>query len=108
MLWKSSTNSRRKRAEQQTQAQDIIEPISRDASYSVLYQQDGVFLATIKEEGEGLALDHQATAYDLSRLGIQGLNMDSLKALCGGVRQTRKIAEPQNSRRIRMYMLKFF
>jgi len=80
---------------QQTQAQDIIEPISRDASYSVLYQQDGVFLATIKEEGEGLVLDHHATAYDLSRLGIQGLNMDSLKAALRRGTANQKIAEPQ-------------
>lgn len=52
---------------------------SVDASYSVSYTEEGVFLDIVKEQGEGIPLRPEFVLFDLIRRGITGFNPDSVR-----------------------------
>lgn len=50
-----------------------------DASYEVLYTDEGVFLQIKREQGEGKPLRQEYVLYDISRRSIDGFNVDILR-----------------------------
>lgn len=51
------------------------QPVSRDASYELMYNEDGVFLQVTDELGIGAPLNPQFVTYDLTRRNIKGLDI---------------------------------
>lgn len=70
------------------------QPVIKEASYTIHYTEEGVYLEVINEQGDGAPLNNQAALYDIERRQIKGINSDSIKSILrrGGMH---KIAEPQ-------------
>lgn len=57
---------------------NVVVP-SVDASYTVSYTEEGVFLDAVREQGEGSPLRIECVLFDLLRRGIDGLNADIVR-----------------------------
>lgn len=52
---------------------------SVDASYTVSFTEEGVYLDVVREQGEGSPLRIECVLFDLVRRGIDGLNADIVR-----------------------------
>lgn len=62
-------------------AENVTPLPSADASYKVLYTEEGVFLDITRKQGEGQPLQVDAVLFDLNRRGIDGLNINLLRLI---------------------------
>jgi uncharacterized protein (DUF342 family) len=73
-----------------------LQPVSRDASYEMLYNDEGVFLQVTDELGAGAPLNSQFVSYDLSRRNINGLDISNALVHVRRHESLIKIAEKQD------------
>jgi len=82
--------------------------VSKDASYSIEYKPEGVFLAVSPEEGEGQPLSPDFVLYDVDRRGICGVNTVDLVIRLRKGEDFFKIADVQDEKPCNMdFMVKF-
>ena len=77
------------------QQETVPVAVSSDASYTINFNEDGVFFEMQNEQGEGALLHLQAVLYDIERRGLKNVNFEILKLGIKRGLPIVKIAEPQ-------------
>ncbi len=75
---------------------DTVQYITHDASYKLLYQEDGVFLQFMEEVGAGAPLNPSIVSYDLNRRNITGIDVSNVLVHIRRRESLIKIAEKQD------------
>jgi uncharacterized protein (DUF342 family) len=84
----------------QSKPSDFVQPFTRDASYELLYQEDGVYLQFMEEVGAGIPLNPSIVTYDLNRRNITGLDISNVLVHIRRRESLIKIAEQQDENTI--------